>query len=606
MNLSAWRDRCVALSEQRRSSWLVAGLYLILCLPMLARSPQTGDGAEQVMAAVIGGILHPPGFPLQAWLNRLLVSVPGISPVKMLSLLSALGTALALAAIMELLRTLKVQWSARLIAAAAFGLLPSVWYLAVQPEVFGLANGLMACVLWLSVVMVVKPEPKMSQAVCSGVLCALALSQQLVTIVVFPAALLAIIYAARQPCGKRLLLGFVGSAVATALLLYASLRIFPVRGPWPNWGDLSSWRAVWEHAWRVEYGVFSMGAQKTEAMRNALGLFGEEVMRSWHIVLVLIPLGLWSFAQTPARHRGWVLGMIGSAAVLALALLARASLPVSPDESYRTYFEKLFGTAALPLSIMAAWGFQSLGTFAQRLPRGFAICGGVAALLLAGWIGQGRSQANASQWNHLDIQRFAIAQTLLPDAFYFSRSDGEVFFGVAGGPNGVRYPISSGLTPAPWYAMRVIPGIEPRLGISQPLESIFPVMKEIYEKGGVLMGTEPEMMLNAGPNMELRGLTFLVHKNAKEPVTQSTAMSAVQLCGATSVLGELPVPKKPIAEKVHKLFARAYAGAAMYWEQKQKPELAQEAKAIADALTAGREPEKWRKGCEHLVAAATF
>ena len=50
-------------------------LLLLLTLPFsvwLSSYPQNPDGAELLMTAIHGGVLHPPGFPLQSWINRLL------------------------------------------------------------------------------------------------------------------------------------------------------------------------------------------------------------------------------------------------------------------------------------------------------------------------------------------------------------------------------------------------------------------------------------------------------------------------------------------------------------------------------------------------------
>ena len=85
-----------------RSVWI--GLVtLVLLAPTAARSPQTGDGAEIVATALRGGVLHPPGFPLQAWIDRALVRAPGLEPAHGLSLFGLVCHAAAAGAIAEIL-----------------------------------------------------------------------------------------------------------------------------------------------------------------------------------------------------------------------------------------------------------------------------------------------------------------------------------------------------------------------------------------------------------------------------------------------------------------------------------------------------------------------
>ena len=47
-------------------------LALYFYIPLLAGGPLNPDGGELVLTASNGGVLHPPGFPTQSWVNLFL------------------------------------------------------------------------------------------------------------------------------------------------------------------------------------------------------------------------------------------------------------------------------------------------------------------------------------------------------------------------------------------------------------------------------------------------------------------------------------------------------------------------------------------------------
>src|SRR5207248_1804010 len=100
--------------------------------------PQSGDGAELVRVALQGGVLHPPGFPLQAWLDRVLVALPGLRdrPALAIAALGLLAHAATAGLVVATLGELGAAATGALAGAAAFALFPTVWRLAVEPEVF--------------------------------------------------------------------------------------------------------------------------------------------------------------------------------------------------------------------------------------------------------------------------------------------------------------------------------------------------------------------------------------------------------------------------------------------------------------------------------------
>ena len=171
-------------------SWVIAFVACAVLFPTLASSPQSGDGAEQVMVAVHGGILHPPGFPVQAWINRLFALLPVGNVAYRLSIVSWLAQFGAIVLLAETLRILGCSLLSRVVAASCFAFFPAIWYLAVQPEVLSGANFFIAMVIFYCV-LTLQTKPfagsALRQILGLGLISGLAASQHLTTAVTAPA-----------------------------------------------------------------------------------------------------------------------------------------------------------------------------------------------------------------------------------------------------------------------------------------------------------------------------------------------------------------------------------------------------------------------------------
>ena len=74
-------------------SWIAGALSGIVFLLFQAKGIYTGDSGDLVTAAVVGGIPHPPGYPLYTWLGWLASYVPLFTPSWRVTLLSSLSHA---------------------------------------------------------------------------------------------------------------------------------------------------------------------------------------------------------------------------------------------------------------------------------------------------------------------------------------------------------------------------------------------------------------------------------------------------------------------------------------------------------------------------------
>lgn len=100
-----WRTLWLPLSAPG-SVWLATALLAVVYLATMSRDLSFYDSAELALAAVQGGLSHPPGHPLYMMLGWVLAHVPGVPPLIGLSALSAIPAALALVPVASLAESL--------------------------------------------------------------------------------------------------------------------------------------------------------------------------------------------------------------------------------------------------------------------------------------------------------------------------------------------------------------------------------------------------------------------------------------------------------------------------------------------------------------------
>ncbi len=586
------------LSKTYWGSVALALALWFLDLPLLAIAPQSGDAAEQLIKASLGGILHPPGFPLQAWLNRLFVLLPFHFPTTGLALLGSVGHALAAFFIAESLRHLEARAWARVVGVAAFAFFPSVWFNSVRPEVFALSNCLLAWMIYLLVVWRAKPlvACPWTWAVTLGVTVALAGAQHTLNVVALPVFVLCAftLAAPRATRLPTLVLG-LGSFVAVFVALYASLPAMAGGGVL-DWAPLDSAAAIARHALRVDYGIFTLGSGEEPMTANGLGVFAHDSLRAWAFFVGFVFLGgwvLWRRGDRPLFCA--LLGMGG----LSLTLLWR-SLTFGREGVAEAIVSRFQGPAVIVAAIAMGLGFSQLQNEWPDAGRR-RLMAGAAALFCFLSMAHYWGYVNAGSVYTLELFRGAIAESLPKDAVYLSAADTEAFYGVPT-PDGIRFPIENGALARPAYAKN-LPLIDPRFEVAGPITSAQPLVASAYERGLTVASVEVRLLWNGGHTPELRGLLFALNKNTKATFGSATVDAALALCPYIDRLRTLPAIVDPVELNFYAHFARAYNGAAQYLAQTGKQELAALAAQISEELKQGRDWLAWTSGCRRLTAA---
>lgn len=255
-----------ALWQQVAALVAVSWFFYVL---QLAPGAIGGDNTQMLTIARLGGLAHPPGYPLTTWLLRLGGAVPGLSAATAGALVMSVVGALTVGATAAAAYAWGASRRASLWVAAMFGAAPIVLHLATHAEVFAPNAMLCAFILAMS-------GPRAScrgaaRLMTLGLLAGLALSNHHSAVLLAPAGLYGVWLGWREldatPLARRVawLLGAAAALLGTMALLYGSL-LWIAQQPelgvrWGQWRDL---QGLIDHFLRREFGTLSLSSRKAD------------------------------------------------------------------------------------------------------------------------------------------------------------------------------------------------------------------------------------------------------------------------------------------------------------------------------------------------------
>jgi hypothetical protein len=421
---------------------------------MLAQSPQNPDGAELVLAATQGGVLHPPGFPLQTWIDKALVQITPLSPAlglsidpihtKILSLASLLFFSFALFFLGITIRRLGASLVATCFGVICFALFPPAWRLAVQPEKYALFFLLLAA---LSAYALRPTQRPLVLALLFGLL----LAQHVIGLLALP--LLFPFFSQRS---RRDICLFVLGTLIVSGTLYLSLLALSRPEAWPDWGKLQSFSDLIAHVTRQDLGFFTVDPQE-RIRTSALAVLCQELWYSFFILLLLLPFGLRGVLKN-SLSKAW-----GAALLLSLGFVFIAQSGGYP-EIVAAWLERYTAVPMFFLSAFFALGWHQI---TSRMPRAihwlsYLTTASIALVLFF----CERPAVDASKDVTLDLYTRELGALLPEQAFYTGGNDLEYFYGAVSGTKR-RFPIFGEYE---WYRNRAMPKIEPRFSFADPFQ----------------------------------------------------------------------------------------------------------------------------------------
>jgi len=316
-----------------------------------------GDEGEFTALFALGGVAHPPGYPLWTLLLRAMSWMPGSTPPLAAARVTAVVGAIAVGLLYWACRSWGASRGASAVACVVYAFAPLTWIYATQAEVFALNAVLCSALLALA-----GPECRLRgerRVVAAGLVVGLGLSHHPTFLAMAPVAILAVVRAWGEQGGglglRSSLLG--GAALVLGLapydyLVWASQH---PEGRWV-WGGPMDAAEFLHHVLRTDY--WSLRAEDGRVPvpgAHMSGLGHSLVVGTLWIGLPLSVVGL---------VRGFLRDRRGTIAITASWLLAGpavlATLVGRPVGIYALIIERMHIMPLLLLSVPLAWGVDEL------------------------------------------------------------------------------------------------------------------------------------------------------------------------------------------------------------------------------------------------------
>ncbi len=345
-----------------------------------------GDNAEFSTLAHVGGIAHPPGYPLYVLWLRATSWLPAASPAHAAALATAILGSLSIVVLHAACRA----WGARPIAAtltvAVFAAGSEVLRLNTEAEVFALNNLVAATVLWLAARR--GPATGAWRVGWLALVAGLGMANQLTCVLIAPIGVLGIVRGLRETQRSRLLGGAIGIG-AFAIGLSPYLYLFLAADTAASWGHIDSLQGLLDHFLRRDYGgpgAFSVRATAVPLVDN-LAAWVATLGCGWvwlPAAAGLAALGV-RIARPGDRETRWAWGLLALSFVLAGPLLvARFDTRLSVLGLYAV--RRFHVLSAVILAVPIAIAFDEVGRrlqarWATRLLQS-AIAGTMIAIVV--------------------------------------------------------------------------------------------------------------------------------------------------------------------------------------------------------------------------------
>jgi len=238
----------------------VLSMYTLTMYPDLSG----GDAPELISAAALGGVPHPPGYPLYCLVHRFFAELPFGTVARRCNLCTAVLGAGASALLHAAVKVRTGDPEAGAAAAGLFALAPLQWRYSIQADVFGLSNFLAAAVLLAMTCNLLDPSFRASMR--TAVICGLSLTNQHTCIFLVLPVAVAVLAAGHQVAEQnssalqRVCLGYCRALLLimcgmVGLLPYLYLPFAARSGALVSWGECSTLKGFVRHITRAEYGA---------------------------------------------------------------------------------------------------------------------------------------------------------------------------------------------------------------------------------------------------------------------------------------------------------------------------------------------------------------
>lgn len=253
----------------------------LIIFPRIATSIQSTDGPELAYLAALGGLAHPPGYPVYTMLGSAAVSIFPANPYYTMSCLSALATIITSCLLglicTRLSRSPLIGW----LLAIAWTVLPAVLDVATDADVFAFHHLLIALLLVATLFLPYASDRRGGSYVYLGLAFGFGMAHHLMMVLWAPLMLGQILQGRRPRSGRaRLLLTSAGVVIGYSSILLIRYRF--QSNPSLSLAPVENVAEFIVCALRLGYGLLSSGVSL------------DEVQQHW-----LIPFLTWLLDRSP-------------------------------------------------------------------------------------------------------------------------------------------------------------------------------------------------------------------------------------------------------------------------------------------------------------------
>lgn len=263
-----------------------------------------GDAGDLVTTSYVGGIAHPPGFPLYSLLGYIVHFIPYSSPAWRVALLSSIAISVALTLLTYFLYRITRSFWIGILSAATLGSTYVIWLYSIVPEVFMLNVMFLLLLLVLGYSFSLKPSKKLFYSI--GIITGIAISHHPIIVFALPSILLLMFIQQDWVLKLSIKTKFAGLAVLIFFWLlpyawayYAAYSLAPL-----SWSDPINIENMIHLITRNQYGSFQSGINYAQTIQSRLLQFPallEFYIQDFSILgLIFALLGL---GYTLKRHR---------------------------------------------------------------------------------------------------------------------------------------------------------------------------------------------------------------------------------------------------------------------------------------------------------------
>lgn len=366
-------------------AWIIFVCSWILFLFFQAQGIVTGDSGDLVTAAAVGGVPHPPGYPLYTLLGFLLSKLPWLTVSWRVTLISSLSHAATLALVYALIYRLtrRNAW-AGVFGAMALGTNYLFFLYSVTPEVFALFDLFVVLVWYLLFVWRDSGSRRVFFAACAAYGLSVFHHQMMLF---FAPSIGYFVWMHRRPLLEkkardiRRMLVLAVAWGAFGLLPYLYVPIAARLDPIINWDRAVTPAAFMRLISRADYGTFVSGGSFGQTLYErmlALSAYGTFFVTDWTVVgVIFLCAGLYAFWRKD-RTAFWT--WTTALCIIGPLFLFYASFPLTSRFTLGTY-ERFLLPGYVIIAVVSGIGFSLLQGFV-RIARVAHLSGGKRQIVL--------------------------------------------------------------------------------------------------------------------------------------------------------------------------------------------------------------------------------